>query len=181
MKKEILFLATALLIGGSAMAQNVTRPAADGVVELSKKKVNAVESVRPVNAPIGAVASPAVKGEKKESIKFVTEEHNFGTIAEGPAVSYDFEFTNTSKKPIQLESVRASCGCTTPFWSKEEILPGKSSKITATYNTKGRPGSFYKTITVKSTVGQKVLKIKGNVEKAPSSSVPTNNNSMIKH
>jgi len=175
MKKSILFLATALLIGGSAIAQNVTRPTDDGVVELSNKKVNAVES------PIRAVTNPVANVEKAESMKFIAEEHNFGTIAEGPAVSYDFEFTNTSNQPIQLESVRASCGCTTPFWSKEEILPGKTSKITATYNTKGRPGSFYKTITVKSTAGQKVLKIKGNVEKAPSSSVPTNNNSMIKH
>ncbi len=80
-----------------------------------------------------------------------------------------------------ISSAQASCGCTTPNWSKEPILPGKSSKITATYNTQGRPGNFTKTITVNSNVGTKILKISGMVEKAPDASVPQNDNSMMKH
>jgi hypothetical protein len=116
-----------------------------------------------------------------EALKFKNEEHSFGTIPEGPSVSYDFEFTNTGKEPVILQSVTASCGCTTPSWSKEPILPGKSSKITATYATQGRPNSFTKEITVTSNIGTKKLKITGNVEPAPSSSVPSNTNSMMKH
>ncbi|MBP6624671.1 MAG: DUF1573 domain-containing protein [Chitinophagaceae bacterium] len=114
-------------------------------------------------------------------MKFVSDDHNFGTIPEGPAVSYDFEFKNTGKEPIILSSVQASCGCTTPSWSKEPILPGKSSKVTATYNTQGRPGNFVKTITINSNIGTKVVKIQGVVEKAPESSAPANSNSMMKH
>jgi hypothetical protein len=116
-----------------------------------------------------------------EALKFKNEEHSFGTIPEGPSVSYDFEFTNTGKEPVILQNVTASCGCTTPSWSKEPILPGKSSKITASYATQGRPNSFTKEITVTSNIGTKKLKITGNVEPAPSSSVPSNTNSMMKH
>lgn len=167
MKRTILFLAVILVTSGSAFAQ-------------TKGKLSAKPSTdAKVTAPTKAVAAP--QANAADNIKFKAEEHNFGTVPEGPSVSYDFVFTNNSKQPVQLESVRASCGCTTPNWSKDPVLPGKSSKITATYNTKGRPGNFYKTITVKTTAGQKVLKIKGNVEKAPTTSVPTNNNSMIKH
>jgi hypothetical protein len=51
--------------------------------------------------------------------------------------------------------------------------------IKASYGTQGRPGPFNKNLTVLSNAGSKVLFIKGEVEKAPESSVPQNN-SMIK-
>ncbi|MBL7717325.1 MAG: DUF1573 domain-containing protein [Flavipsychrobacter sp.] len=110
---------------------------------------------------------------------FTNDAHDFGTVAEGPAADYEFQFKNTGKEPLIIESVHASCGCTTPSYSKEAIAPGKSGSIKASYNTIGRPGAFTKTITVTSNAGTKVLTIKGNVEKAPASSVPENN-SMIK-
>lgn len=167
MKRTILFLAVILMTSGAAFAQ---------------KKGNAKAATATLS-PKTAIAKQQVTKivDADKALKFEKTVHNFGTVPEGPAASYDFVFTNTTKKAVKLESVRASCGCTTPYWSKEEIAPGKTSKITVSYNTKGRPGNIYKTITVKSTAGQKVLTIKGNVEKAPTSSVPTNNNSMIKH
>ena len=125
------------------------------------------------------VATPVQNPDKH--MKFATEEHNFNTIPEGPAVSFDFEFENIGSEAIVLSSVQASCGCTTPNWSKESIPPHGKSKITATYNTQGRPGQFTKTITVNSNVGTKILKITGTVEKAPEGSVPQNDNSMMKH
>ncbi len=115
-----------------------------------------------------------------EHMKFKETEHSFGTVPEGPSVSYDFEFENTGKEPIVLSNVQASCGCTTPTWPKEPITPGQKSKITATFNTQGRPGQINKTITVTSNVGTKILRITGMVEKAPESSVPSNNSSMMK-
>jgi hypothetical protein len=128
-----------------------------------------------------AVQAPVSQQNSDLSMKFKNEEHSFGNVPEGPSVSYDFEFVNISKEPIVLSNVQASCGCTTPTWPKEPIAPGKTSKITATYSTQGRPGPFTKTITVTSNVGSKVLKILGTVEKAPESSVPTNNSSIMKH
>jgi hypothetical protein len=182
MKKTIFLLSAFALINASAFAQNKKSD--------SKKATKSAENVQkkgstPAKAAPIAQAAPLQTTTPNQnadlSMKFNTEEHVFGTIPEGPAVTYDFEFKNIGKEPIILSGVQASCGCTTPTWTKEPIAPGKSGKVSATYNTQGRPGSFVKTITVNSNVGSKIIKISGNVEKAPESSVPANNNSMMKH
>ncbi len=95
--------------------------------------------------------------------KFENEKHDFGEISEGAIASYDFSFKNTGTTPLVISKVKASCGCTTPFWSKKPIPPGKSGKITASYNSKNRSGSFNKSITITSNalVSSKVIFIKG--------------------
>lgn len=99
------------------------------------------------------------------TIKFNETVHNFGSFPESAGkVSCDFEFTNTGNSPLVLQDVKASCGCTTPEWTKTPIAPGKKGVIKATYNATGRPGAFNKTITVKSNAGEIKLIIKGEVE-----------------
>jgi hypothetical protein len=110
-----------------------------------------------------------------ENMYFKNPIYDFGTIQEGPTAEHEFEFTNTGKEPIIISNVSASCGCTTPSYSKDPVLPGKKGTIKAIYNTQGRVAPFTKTITITSNAGIKVLTIKGEVEKAPSSSVPENN------
>lgn len=114
-----------------------------------------------------------------ENMKFDMDAHDFGTVPEGPAAEHTFTFTNTGDEPINLQTVKASCGCTTPSWSKEPVLPGQKGEIKASYATQRRPGNFTKSITVVSDAGTKVLTIKGNVEPAPTGSVPTASKSMI--
>jgi hypothetical protein len=99
------------------------------------------------------------------SITFTKETHEFGNVEEGKQATYEFEFTNTGKSPVIISNVSASCGCTTPFWTKEPVLPGKKGKVTASYNSAGRPGAFHKTITVTSNAepATKVLTIRGSV------------------
>ena len=53
--------------------------------------------------------------------KFVEETHNFGTLKEGSEASYDFMFTNAGKEPLIIQDCKASCGCTTPEWTKAPI------------------------------------------------------------
>lgn len=93
--------------------------------------------------------------------------HDFGTIKEvdGP-VAYNFEFTNQGTAPILIKNVESSCGCTSPEWTKQPVLPGKKGFVKATFNPKDRPGYFDKTITVYSNARMPVveLKIKGIVE-----------------
>ena len=100
-------------------------------------------------------------------ISFSEKLHDFGTIKEvNGAVSYDFEFVNTGKAPVLIKNVESSCGCTSPQWSKEPVLPGKKGSVRATFEPKDRPGYFDKTITVYSnaTTPMVELKIKGSVE-----------------
>ena len=89
---------------------------------------------------------------QKPVITFTKTTHDFGQINEVDGrVTTVFEFKNEGMIPLILNSVRASCGCTTPKWTKEPIEPGATGQITVTYNPNGRPGRFQKTITVNIT------------------------------
>ncbi len=104
--------------------------------------------------------------QEKGVMEFVETDHDFGEIKEvdGPA-TYEFVFENTGNQPIIISRVKASCGCTTPGWSKEPVLPGEKGFIKAQYNPRNRPGTFRKTLTVTSNADPSVLYlyIKGKV------------------
>lgn len=89
------------------------------------------------------------QGQEKIHIIFSEKHHDFGSIREedGTAVTV-FTFVNTSQQAIMIKNVRASCGCTTPTYSREPIVPNGEGKITVAYSAKGRPGAFNKTVTV---------------------------------
>ena len=108
----------------------------------------------------------AALAQQKPELDFERTEHNFGTIKEElGAVTTQFEFTNTGKSPLIIQRVSASCGCTTPSYTREPVLPGKKGTISAKYSTVRRPGTFNKTITVYTNVPDTVyvLTIKRNV------------------
>ncbi|WP_291725531.1 DUF1573 domain-containing protein [Bernardetia sp.] len=101
--------------------------------------------------------------------QFEIESFDFGTVEEGNKAEKTFVFKNTGNQPIIMSNVRASCGCTTPSWTREPVLPGQSGEIQVSYNSAGRPGAFNKTITITSNASEatKVLKIRGNVVSDP--------------
>ncbi|CAH8285422.1 uncharacterized protein DUF1573 [Mariniflexile fucanivorans] len=95
-------------------------------------------------------------------LSFKTDEIDYGSIQQNADGERTFTFTNTGKSPIVISNVTTSCGCTVPSYSREAILPGKSSDIKVKYAT-NRIGAFKKTITVISNASEtnKVLRIKG--------------------
>ncbi len=98
-------------------------------------------------------------------IEFDTTEYDFGTIKEGDVVEGVFNFKNTGKVDLLLTSVKASCGCTTPDWTKTPIKPGDSGEIKFVFNSARRTGKQSKSITVKSNAEKvtQVIRIKGEV------------------
>lgn len=103
---------------------------------------------------------------QKPVITFAVKDYDFGKIKEADGnATHIFEFTNKGNAPLVVNRVQASCGCTTPTWSKEPVAPGKKGNITVVYAAPGRPGVFNKTITVFSndTVSNAILTIKGEV------------------
>lgn len=103
-------------------------------------------------------------------ITFDKTTHDFGKINEADGrVTTVFEFKNEGMIPLILSNVRASCGCTTPKWTREPIAPGATGQITVTYNPNGRPGRFQKSITVTSNTETPTtrLYIKGEVIPKP--------------
>ena len=118
---------------------------------------------------IAVVFALAVSVQAQGVLKFNKEVHDFGKLSEGPLATYNFEVTNTGTAPVVISNAMASCGCTTPEFSKDAIMPGGKSVIKVGYNTSGRPGSFTKTITVTSNAENSsvILTIKGEVTSAP--------------
>ncbi len=100
-------------------------------------------------------------------------EHDFGKIPQGKPVYYNFEVTNTGTAPLKLDDVHASCGCTTPEWSREPIPAGATAVIKVGYNAAAE-GYFEKPITITYGAQTQQLKIKGTVWKAPEGAAPAN-------
>ena len=69
------------------------------------------------------------------------------TPADKQAVGH-FKYQNPGKTPVRFKSVHASCGCTTAQTQKDEVPPGGSGEITATFNIGDRTGTQVKTVTV---------------------------------
>lgn len=108
--------------------------------------------------------------QKGAAISFEKEAHDFGTVQEeNGSVTYKFVFTNTGDAPLTVQKVKASCGCTTPDWTKEAVPPGGKGFVAATYNPQNRPGKFNKSITVTSdaVTPTVVLRISGEVTPKP--------------
>lgn len=98
------------------------------------------------------------------AIEFKALEHNFNKLEYKGNATYTFEFNNKGKVPLILTTVSASCGCTTPEWPKEPILPGKTGSIKVTYNSQ-IIGVFTKLVYVYSNAATNMvtLTIKGEI------------------
>ena len=102
----------------------------------------------------------------KSRIAFEKLQHNFGTFKEELGVqTVAFNFKNDGAVPLILNNVQASCGCTTPEWTRDPIAPGTKGVIKVSYDPKNRPGVFNKTIRVSSNAenADVVLTILGEV------------------
>jgi hypothetical protein len=98
-------------------------------------------------------------------ILFDTLVHDFGTIIEGEMVVCYFDYENRGEGDLVIASVAATCGCTTPDWSKEPLKPGQRGQLKVVFDTRGRSGSQFKGVSVvsNSVTPNTKLTIKANV------------------
>jgi Protein of unknown function (DUF1573) len=59
-----------------------------------------------------------------------------------------FKYKNEGDKTIHIKSVHTSCGCTTTSRQKDDIAPGESGDITATFKIGASTGTQQKTVQV---------------------------------
>ena len=99
-------------------------------------------------------------------ITFSELSHDFGTILEGENVVCYFDYENTGESDLILLSVDATCGCTTPDWSREPVKAGEKKSLKIIFDATGRSGAQRKVITVLSNASNVVVKltIKANIE-----------------
>jgi len=88
----------------------------------------------------GATAGAAFKWEETN--------YDFGDMTEGEVVKHTYRFTNTGTAPLRIESVKPSCGCTAPDWTREPVAPGATGTIVVEFNSTGKTGKNNKKVTV---------------------------------
>jgi hypothetical protein len=68
------------------------------------------------------------------SMTFDKLRHDFGEIYTDTDNTTEFTVTNTGDKPLIIDDVKASCGCTTPQKPEKPILPGQSDVIKVSFH-----------------------------------------------
>lgn len=95
-----------------------------------------------------SVAGFSQSSEEDLGVQWEVKSKDFNTIKIGTIAEFTFKVKNTSKVPLLIESAVPSCGCTASKYTLTQIKPGEAGSVTASYNTEGRPGFFYKSIRV---------------------------------
>lgn len=114
------------------------------------------------------VAKTQIMKEKSfPLIKFDTTYHDFGTLVQGEKASVSFKFRNTGSSNLIIKDAFSTCGCTVPNFSSEPISPGEEGKVEVLFDSEGKYGLQYKTVTLKlnTKIEEKTLTIKANVIK----------------
>lgn len=95
------------------------------------------------------------------------ESFNFGTITPGQPVAHDFILKNDGKSPLIIRKISTTCGCTASKPDKYEIKGGESTTLKCTFDSRGKAGKQFQTITIivnDPLQPSLVLRFMGNVE-----------------
>jgi len=89
--------------------------------------------------------------------------------ANQPIAQMVFNFTNVSTGEVSINHVGTSCGCTVAQlpampW---KISPGTSGAIPVTMNVAGKSGMVFKTLTINTDKGWKMLSVKTTIQPPP--------------
>ncbi len=77
-----------------------------------------------------------------------TSTHDFGNITQGDVVERVFKFKNTGNQPLIITNIQTSCGCTTPVWPRDPIMPGGNGEIKVGFNSAGKMNKQNKTLPI---------------------------------
>lgn len=74
-------------------------------------------------------------------------EHDFGDIHYKAPAHHTFEFRNITDRPLIIDNIRPSCGCTAVNWEEAVIEPDSVGTIQVSYDARAR-GYFRKSLKV---------------------------------
>jgi len=98
--------------------------------------------------PATAAAAATRDSTQFTTVEWLDSTKDFGKIQEGLKLEVSFRFRNTGSKPLVIERVQPSCGCTVAEQPNEPIAPGAEGQIKATFNSQGHVGINHKTLNV---------------------------------
>lgn len=101
------------------------------------------------NNSSNAITTQNIDPENPPVLTWKDTIYDFGTISQGQIVKYNFEFTNTGKSDLLIQSARGSCGCTVPKnWPTHPVKPGEKGTIEVNFNSEHKSGAQNVTVTV---------------------------------
>jgi hypothetical protein len=98
-------------------------------------------------------------------LKLTDSKKNFGFVQKGEVVKLDFDFVNTGNQPLIISAANVECSCTTVQFPKQPVMPGQTSKITVSFDTKSVYDRQDRTVEIISNVKTQKIRFKGVVLK----------------
>ena len=165
MKKVLLpayIIIGALLFGCDQKTNNNDQ--ADKIAELEQKLAR-LEAAQPAPMPANIQSEISADPTTLGSFNFPAMEYDFGTIIEGKEIEHVFNFVNNGQAPLIISNISASCGCTTPDWTKTPINPGDKGFVKVSFNSTGKAGAQAPVVTIQANTNPGVtrLRLTGNV------------------
>lgn len=105
--------------------------------------------------------------ERAPIATFEKKEISFGEIKAGAKATCDFKLTNTGKSDLIVHKTKASCGCTAVTLGQKLLTPGQSTVIRSIFDSQGKSGRQYKSITIITNDPKNpetILTINGNIK-----------------
>jgi len=160
MKYQIL-LAAALLLS----ACNRDKTPEVGTEGMNAAATAASDAANPTIDNPNVVSENEKPNPNAPVMKFAETAFDFGDIKADTKVHHTFTFTNTGKSPLLIEDATASCGCTTPSWTKQPVAPGTQGTMEVQFDSHGKHGIISKQVAVRANTqpGITTILIKGNV------------------
>jgi hypothetical protein len=161
MKKISFLLAVSLL----AASCNRDKNAEAGTQGMNAAAADADAKANPTIDNPNVASDTEAPNPDAPVMTFAESQFDFGDIKPGAKVQHTFTFTNTGKTPLLIADATASCGCTTPNWTKEPIAPGAKGTLDVQFDSQGKQGLISKQVNVRANTqpNMTVIYIKGNV------------------
>jgi hypothetical protein len=121
--------------------------AATGFITIASCQGGASKDAQANSSQAGTIPEP-VDSSKFTTIEWIEQSKDYGKITEGQKLEVSFRFKNTGNKPLVIESVHPSCGCTVADPPKEPIAPGNEGEIKGSFDSNGKEGEQHKTLVV---------------------------------
>ena len=92
-------------------------------------------------------------------------EVDMGVLYSGQKSKQTFVLENHGDKPLVINKVRTSCGCTSAFTRDKQIEPGESTELAVQFNSKGFRGNVLKKIMLYTNdpSGKTELRLRGKI------------------
>jgi hypothetical protein len=127
MKKIIAIVSAALLLA-AACKQTPSVPATDAAGQTA-------DATALVTAPADTVTYDTTTFTTIEWIDPIEKE--LGKLVPGKEIEITWRFRNSGQRPLIIENVGATCGCTIPEKPEQPFAPGQTGTIRAKFNGSG--------------------------------------------